>query len=97
VVEGLDRLSVEHEASFFRLRSEWYGFDPIHIRPALWRSAWREILGVDAESAGAEPASRREMLRLHATPPERQWLCGRERVTPQTGTRLASGGRLWLY
>ena len=39
-----------------RLKPEWYGFDPIHIRPGMWNAAWQEILCGDAP-ARRGPAS----------------------------------------
>jgi hypothetical protein len=30
-------------------------------------------------------------------PPERQWLLGVERFSPQSGKALPSGSRVWLY
>jgi hypothetical protein len=30
-------------------------------------------------------------------PPERQWLFGVERLSPQSGKALRSGSRVWLY
>jgi hypothetical protein len=91
---GLAELSVAHGATFFRLNPAWYGFDPIHIRPSLWRPAWQELLGSRSDADGH---SRLEGLRLYLMPPERQWLFGVEQFTPQSGVALASGGRVWLY
>lgn len=93
VNEGLALLASARGARLFDLKPSWYGIDPIHIRPAFWREAWSEILGVDR--AGSRSAA--ESLRLYAMRPERQWLFGLERVTPQTGAGLAAGGRVWLY
>src|SRR5262245_34001192 len=45
VNEGLGKLSSSHGVRLIRLDPAWYGFDPIHIRPSLWRRAWQEILG----------------------------------------------------
>jgi hypothetical protein len=95
VTEGLAALAASQGARFVGLRPEWYGFDPVHVRPGRWGAAWREILGPDA-SAGEGPALV-ETLRLHALVPERQRLFGIERVNPQQGVRLASGGHVWLY
>ena len=77
------------------LRPEWYGLDPVHVRPGRWRAAWLEILGADAPADGAPSLA--ETVRLHALRPERQWLFGIEGVTAQQGARLARGGRVWLY
>jgi hypothetical protein len=93
---GLAELSSDHGATFFRLNPDWYGFDPIHIRPSLWRAAWQEILGCQP-SVDDGGFSRLEGVRLYLRPPERQWLFGVERFTPQTGSALPSGGRAWLY
>ena len=43
---GLAGLAGAHRARFLHLRPSWYGVDPIHIRPSLWRTAWQEVLGV---------------------------------------------------
>jgi hypothetical protein len=90
---GLAELAAAHHARFVRLRPAWYGFDPIHIRPSLWRTAWQEILGISCPV----PRSRTEALRLYAMRPEQQWVFGIEQRTPQAGLQLRRGGRLWLY
>jgi hypothetical protein len=94
IAEGLTSLAASHGARFVGLRPEWYGFDPVHVRPGRWGAAWREILGLDAS---AQAPSVAETLRLHALSPERQWLFGVERVKPQHGFRLATGGQIWLF
>jgi hypothetical protein len=92
---GLADLSVTYGARFCRLDPDWYRFDPIHIRPSAWRGAWNEILGSPARPAPGR--SRLEAWRLYLMRPERQRLAGIEQVTPQPGTRLRSGGRVWLF
>jgi hypothetical protein len=96
VNDGLEDLAAARSIRFVQLNPGWYGFDPIHIRPYLWRSAWQEILGV-SPGARRNRGGRLEALRLYFTPPERQWLLGMERHTPQTGLKLRSGARVWLY
>lgn len=93
---GLAELSRCRALSLVRPNPAWYGFDPIHIRPSASRSAWREILGIDS---GIDEGSGfgRDALRVALLRPEREWLFGTERITPQTGVKLASGGRLRLY
>lgn len=93
---GLTALSAARGVTFIRLEPDWYGFDPIHIRPSRWRKAWEQILGSRSATNGAGRHIW-EWFRLYVTPPERQWLFGLERVTPQTGLALASGGRVWFY
>ena len=90
---GLAELAGAHRVRFLHLRPSWYGFDPIHIRPSLWRTAWQEILGVSCPI----PRSRIEALRLYAMRPERQWVFGVEQRTHQAGAQLRRGGRVWLY
>jgi hypothetical protein len=90
---GLAALAAERGVRLVRLDPSWYGVDPIHIRPALWRTAWSEILGVKC----ADGLSAAESVRLYLMRPERQWLFGVERLTPQTGAGLRRGGRVWVY
>ncbi len=107
VNEGLEAIAVARGVRFFRLKPEWYGIDPIHIRPSLWRSAWREILcdgriadmdvNANADADADASGSTAEALRLYLLRPERQWMFGREQFTAQCGVSLAPGGRVWLY
>ena len=90
---GLAGLAAAHRARFVHLNPSWYGIDPIHIRPALKRTAWQGILG----ACCAIQRSPTETLRLYAMRPERQWLLGREQRTIQAGVQLPGGGRVWLY
>ncbi|MCX6552167.1 MAG: hypothetical protein NTY02_14400 [Acidobacteria bacterium] len=96
VSEGLAALASVHGLRFVHLRAEWYGVDPIHIRPPLWHQAWQEILGADANQPVTQ-VSRREGLRLYVMRPEQQWLFGREQRTPQRGRALKAGGHVWLF
>lgn len=96
VNDGLAALAAARSIQFLRLNPEWYGFDPIHIRPSQWRPAWQEILG-SPSGARRNGGGRLEGLRLYFTPPERQWLLGVEQFTPQAGMKLPSGARVWLY
>ena len=93
---GLASLAAARGLRFFQLKPQWYGFDPIHIRPLLWRSAWQEILCGEARGT-QDPASWREGWRLYFMRPQRQWLFGLEQVSPQAGVALPLGGRVWLY
>lgn len=96
IEEGLARIAGTRGLRFVPLKPEWYGVDPIHIRPGHWRDAWQEILcGRRVPDAGRAP--RGEGLRLYFMRPERQRVFGVEQVTAQTGTRLAGGGKVWLF
>ena len=93
---GLVQLAFARGLKFFQLNPSWYGFDPIHIRPSLWRPAWQEILdahlGENEESGGVL-----EGIQLYLMAPERRQMFGVEQFTPQTGVTLPMGGRIWLF
>ena len=100
VNEGLASLAAARGLHFVRMRREWYGVDPIHIRPGLWRPAWQHILAgglgpemLDRSRDGAWP----EGLSLYFMAPERQWLFGVERHARQTGRVLPRGAKVWLF
>jgi hypothetical protein len=97
VSEGLHAMAAARRVRLLPQKPEWYGVDPIHIRPALWRPAWQEILCGETDDRPETRASWSESLRLYALRPERQWLLGREQVTPQQGVALGPGGRVWLF
>ena len=98
VQDGLRAIAERHGAAFVTMKPEWYGLDPIHIRPSLWAPAWRDILGGGGgPAAGAGSVRWGEAMRLYALQPERVAYFGIGRTTPQRGTRLRGGGRVWLY
>ena len=99
VAEGLARLAARHDARFVELKAEWYGFDPIHIRPRLWEAAWREILLGDGASRPSKTQARglREWLRLYAARPEQRWLLGHEQRQSQPVMAVGRDTTLWLY
>ena len=94
--EGLEKLSATHDTKLVRLDPAWYGFDPIHVRPSLWRPAWQQILGVQPP-AKSNRGPMIESLKLYFLRPERRWMFGVEQFTEQSGVELQSGGRVWLY
>ncbi len=96
VNDGLSQLAAAHEARLVRQKSEWYGLDPVHIRARSSAAAWKNILEAPTETH-PETILDPETLRLCLLAPERRWLLGVERFTPQNGFTLPSGLRLWLY
>jgi hypothetical protein len=84
------------------LTPEWYGFDPIHIKPTCWPSAWHEILRgwSDAEEA-PQPTSRgwdvARWLYLLSLAPERRSFLGFERCCKQPCGKLSEGTVLSYY
>jgi len=88
-------MAERRQLRFVRMRPEWYGVDPIHIRPSLWHPAWQHILGDDVVTAVR--ASWREAMGLYCMLPERQTLFGLEQARVQSGRRLRRGGKIWLF
>jgi len=97
VDRGLEAIAANRGATFRRLKPEWYGLDPIHIRPRMWRAAWQEILCGGEASAADPPVAWTEAVRLYCMQPERASYFGVERRTRQRGVALRRGGRVWLY
>lgn len=98
----LRALAREYGAILAEPRRAWYGLDPIHIRRERRAVAWREVLsgwGTTAPiPATAFAAVRHSLaLRLRLLRPERRWLFGRERFTPQPAGRFAGGNTVALY
>jgi len=96
VNDGLIALARSRALRLAPLHPDWYGVDPIHMRPAVWSHAWHEIV---CGNGNAHPDAQggSEAWRLYFSRPERQWLAGWEQVTPQLGARLPRGGRVWLF
>jgi hypothetical protein len=100
VDSGLRGLARRHAATFVPSALEWYGLDPIHVRPGRWRTAWSAILFAPDAGAPVTPRAPRggpSAARLYTLPPERQWLFGRERRRSQPALTLADGGTVSLY
>jgi hypothetical protein len=99
--EGLLALARSESHALIRLKPEWYGLDPIHIRPRFWREAWSEILGGDSPGRDPSPSDSPSpaigALRLYLARPERRSLMGMEQRCPQPAVRAEDGTSIWLY
>jgi len=96
VSEGVAAIAAARGLRFVRLKSDWYGVDPIHIRPSKWREAWQEIVCGDSPPAVGR-LSRVEAFRLYLMRPQHQQVFGVECGAEQHGLQLPAGGRIWLY
>jgi len=96
IEDGLVQLASARGLRFVPMNPEWYGFDPIHIRPSLWQPAWRQMLTGDAATHHLAQ-SPLEWMQIYKLRPERRWMFGLEQVTPQRGHALPRGGRVWLF
>lgn len=93
VSAALRALARRRGARFVELRGEWYGVDPIHVRPRCWEAAWSEImLGDQARAAPSSGATSPPIraTRVWRAAPERQWLCGAERRRAQPALTAGS-------
>ncbi len=77
---------------FLRLKPEWYGLDPIHIRPGMWNAAWQEILCGDAPSIPGGRATRRGS-RTPLLPAARAGVLSGPRAPDTPARRGAAPGR----
>lgn len=97
---ALRELARRRGARLVEQRREWFGFDPLHLRLACWRHAWREMLSAWSDGgalpapAGASPA---RWLWLRRLAPEQRWLVGWEQRRAQPAGRLPDGTTVWLY
>jgi hypothetical protein len=99
---GILEMARATDLRLVQLRPEWYGLDPIHVRPRLWQRAWQEILlgTADAPSAlrpNTQPTRSISALRLFFAAPQQQWLLGIERARTQPVIQTETGTRVWLY
>ncbi|MCA9162640.1 MAG: hypothetical protein KDA62_06660 [Planctomycetales bacterium] len=92
-------LANQFEASVLHPRSEWYGYDPIHIRAPHYQSAWSEILQgwTDAEIEPPNPSGWLNWLRLRRLRPEKRKLFGVPQAHSQPAACLANGTQLSFY
>jgi len=98
--ERVRALAAERQFAVFEQRSEWYGFDPIHIRFGHRPAAWSQILGgwsdeTMMQKVAARAVFRTFSLRLRAPHEGRLWGFARRGVQPIA--RLSSGSTISIY
>jgi hypothetical protein len=84
------------------LTPEWYGFDPIHIKPSCWPAAWHETLRgwSDATDIPLPSPTRWDIgrwLYLLSRAPQQRSFCGFEQRCPQPCGKLSEGTVLSYY
>jgi hypothetical protein len=97
--EHLCRLAREREITLVEHRSQWYGFDPIHIRKRWSSRAWLEIMAAGA-NMDDHPRARASAVRwiyLQSRAPRQRWLFGLEQRRAQPCGRLRDGTTVSLY
>jgi len=97
--ERVSRLARDAGGTVITPRLEWYGQDPIHIRPAKRLSAWQEILDTwpfpDVPKT-TWPSSHRS-VQLWRTAPARRSYWNRSFQTIQPCWRMTADKTLWQY
>ena len=98
--ERLVELAVRRKIPTIPVSDEWFGFDPIHIKRSIQRSAWPAILS--AWGSGVAPAiaprvSFRRWVYLHRLVPFERTLFGRVQRCDQPSGVLDDGTTISLY
>jgi len=97
---GLRQLAERRGLHVVRPRSEWFGFDPIHIRPRYWSSAWSEMLSGWTDATRAPTAARGSVARwfyLRSRAPATRKFFGIEQRAAQPCGRLRDGTTIAIY
>ncbi len=96
--QALRTLAAQAGSAFVEPRPEWYGLDPVHVRPRGRQRAFEALLSpLPGGRRGAPLPALPSTARLLALPPERRWLFGRERLRQQPALRLVDGSTVALY
>jgi hypothetical protein len=95
-------LANERGAQLLAPERAWYGFDPIHIRIALQRAAWRQILralfaSTDDALGCEQRSSLRDWVQIMRIRPERSVVALRDRFVPQPDVVLRDGTSISFY
>jgi hypothetical protein len=102
-------LGRQYDAAVVQPRREWYDYDPIHPRPWVWPTVWRELLaplGANDETSPAPPGlplnlssalAPLDWLRCQTLWPDRWLLLRREMRVRQPAGRLSDGTVVELY
>jgi hypothetical protein len=98
--EHVRRLALARGMQIAGQQSDWYGFDPIHIRFGRRRQAWREILGgwrpqVELPESANVALGRSLYLRTRA--PQRRRVFGFEQRGRTPAARLGDGTTVAIY
>jgi hypothetical protein len=98
--ERLVELAVRRKIPTLPVSDEWFGFDPIHIKRSIQRSAWPAILS--AWGSGVAPAiaprvSFRRWVYLHRLAPFERTFFGRVQRCDQPSGVLDDGTTISLY
>ena len=95
------QLALQHSAEFIAPDARWYGVDPIHIRVAVQREAWRTIFSALRKNIFSTPANVRspwrEWCRIMLVRPEQSRVLFRARQVAQPSVVLRDGTSISFY
>ena len=95
------QLALQHGAEFIAPDTHWYGVDPIHIRVAVQREAWRTIFSALKKNIFSTPANVRsewrEWCRVMLVRPEQSRAFFRARRVAQPAAVLRDGTSISFY
>jgi hypothetical protein len=98
--ERLVETAAQRKLPAISVSDAWYGFDPIHLKRSVMRTAWPEILSAwrsDGAPVVAPRASLQRWAYLHRLAPHEQTIFGRERRCDQPSGMLKDGTTISLY
>jgi hypothetical protein len=99
--EAMRQLAARQRAIFAPLEPHWYGVDPIHIRVAVQRTAWRAIFSALAQKnfspSRALHSPWRQWWRVMTIRPERSRVFFRARQVAQPAVALSDGSTISFY
>lgn len=98
--QQIDDLSREFGIKKVKPKSEWFGFDPIHIRRRHRVAAWSFYLQKYGASHGSKTQSGISRVRrwnLRFLRHETKWLFGMKRKSEQPTRELTDGSRVFLF
>jgi hypothetical protein len=98
--ERLVESTAQRKIPAISVSDAWYGFDPIHLKRLVMKTAWPEILSTwrsDDASLVAPRASLRRWAYLHRLAPRERTIFGRERHCEQPSGMLKDGTTISLY
>ena len=98
--ERLTKLSEARKTPVISVSSDWYGFDPIHLKRSVWRSAWPTILSPWRDGTAHCVAPRGSAWRwsyLMSLAPAERTIWGVRRRSEQPCGILKDGTTISLY
>jgi hypothetical protein len=97
---GLQQLAAHRGLHAVRPRTEWFGFDPIHIRRRNWSVAWNEFLSgwcAEPHETNLARGSFARWLYLRSRAPAQRTIFGIEQRAAQPCGRLRDGSTVAFY